>query len=622
MGRVRYGFIKVAAATPIVSVADCKTNTERIISQLQRAVAEGVSVVALPELAVTGSTCGSLFRQRCLLDAVERSIDQIAAQKLPLAAIVGMPLQYRGSLYNCAAVVAAGEICGIVPCRVANGVFDAYNETETEYIDFAGQSVPFGNNLIFEIDGVKFGVEVGADITQIAPPSITLANEGAEVVFGIAATPEYQGSYKSLKHSILHHSARLKGGYVFVSAGVGESTTDYVFTAHSIIAENGELIAEGSRFSRSAELTVGDIDAEAVETVRTASCKGVCYPYCDTISLPVSIAESALARRVEPAPFIPKDSSEYAEILTLQSAGLVKRLEATNCKKVVLGVSGGLDSTLALLVAAEAFDTLSLDRKGIIGVTMPGFGTTGRTYNNAMTLMQRLGITIREISIRAACEQHFKDIELDPESRGAAYENSQARERTQILMDVANAVGGMVIGTGDLSESALGWATYNGDHMSMYNVNCSVPKTLVKALTTWAAENSNDEEVCQTLKDIVFTPVSPELLPATASGEIAQKTEDLVGPYSLHDFFIYNFVINAFCPSKILFLATEAFKGEFSESEIKHWLKVFIRRFFSQQYKRSAVPDGPKVTAVSLSPRGSWAMPSDAVAAEWLAEIE
>lgn len=622
MGRVRYGFIKVAAATPIVSVADCKTNTERIISQLQSAVAEGVSVVALPELAVTGSTCGSLFRQRCLLDAVERSIDQIAAQKLPLAAIVGMPLQYRGSLYNCAAVVATGEIYGIVPCRVANGVFDAYNETETEYIDFAGQSVPFGNNLIFEIDGVKFGVEVGADITQIAPPSITLASEGAEVVFGIAATPEYQGSYKSLKQNILHHSARLKGGYVFVSAGVGESTTDYVFTAHSIIAENGELIAEGSRFSRSAELTVGDIDAEAVEAVRTASCKGVCYPYCDTISLPVYIAESALARKVESAPFIPKDSSEYAEILTLQSAGLVKRLEATNCKKVVLGVSGGLDSTLALLVVAEAFDTLSLDRKGIIGVTMPGFGTTGRTYNNAMTLMQRLGITIREISIRAACEQHFKDIEFDPESRGAAYENSQARERTQILMDVANAVGGMVIGTGDLSESALGWATYNGDHMSMYNVNCSVPKTLVKALTTWAAENSNDEEVCQTLKDIVFTPVSPELLPATASGEIAQKTEDLVGPYSLHDFFIYNFVINAFCPSKILFLATEAFKGEFSESEIKHWLKVFIRRFFSQQYKRSAVPDGPKVTAVSLSPRGSWAMPSDAVAAEWLAEIE
>lgn len=622
MGRVRYGFIKVAAATPIVSVADCKTNTERIISQLQSAVAEGVSVVALPELAVTGSTCGSLFRQRCLLDAVERSIDQIAAQKLSLAAIVGMPLQYRGSLYNCAAVVAAGEVCGIVPCRVANGVFDAYNETETEYIDFAGQSVPFGSNLIFEIDGVKFGVEVGADITQIAPPSITLASEGAEVVFGIAATPEHQGSYKSLKNSILHHSARLKGGYVFVSAGVGESTTDYVFTAHSIIAENGELIAEGSRFSRSAELTVGDIDAEAVEAVRTASCKGVCYPYCDTISLPVYIAESALARKVESAPFIPKDSSEYAEILTLQSAGLVKRLEATICKKVVLGVSGGLDSTLALLVAAEAFDTLSLDRKGIIGVTMPGFGTTGRTYNNAMTLMQRLGITIREISIRAACEQHFKDIELDPESRGAAYENSQARERTQILMDVANAVDGMVIGTGDLSESALGWATYNGDHMSMYNVNCSVPKTLVKALTTWAAENSNDEEVCQTLKDIVFTPVSPELLPATASGEIAQKTEDLVGPYSLHDFFIYNFIINAFCPSKILFLATEAFKGEFSESEIKHWLKVFIRRFFSQQYKRSAVPDGPKVTAVSLSPRGSWAMPSDAVAAEWLAEIE
>lgn len=622
MGRVRFGFIKVCSAVPEVSVADCQANTQRIISLLKDATTQGVSIVALPELAITGSSCGHLFRQTRLLEAAERSICDIAAQNLPLAAIIGLPISQNGRLYNCAAVVAAGEICGIVPCRTASGVFDAYEQVESIYINFANQSVPFGDNLIFEVGGVKFGVEVGEDIRQIATPSITMAEEGAQIVFGISANAEYQGSYKALKQSVIQHSARLKGGYVFTSAGIGESTTDYVFTGHGIIAENGVLIAEGGRFSDCSELTIADIDAEAVDSLRLQGRKLQHFNNYEVISLPIFIPKSPLARQVESAPFIPKDEDECAEILTLQSRGLEKRLAATSCKKVVLGVSGGLDSTLALIVVAQAFDSLGLDRKGIIGVTMPGFGTTGRTYNNAMTLMQRLGITIREISIRSACEQHFKDIDLDPESRGAAYENSQARERTQILMDIANVVGGMVIGTGDLSESALGWATYNGDHMSMYNVNCSVPKTLVKALTAWAAENSTDTLVGDTLKDIVSTPVSPELLPATASGDIAQKTEDLVGPYSLHDFFIYNFIVNGFTPAKILFLATEAFDGEFTKSEIKHWLTVFIKRFFSQQYKRSAVPDGPKVTAVSLSPRGSWVMPSDAVAKEWLADIE
>ena len=423
-----------------------------------------------------------------------------------------------------------------------------------------------------------------------------------------------------MRSLIKQQSARALCGYIYASAGVGESSTDLVFTGNGIIAENGKIIAARERFVRDARLTVADIDVEHIfnERRRHTSFINLDNRF-DVIKIDIAQPDSELEREINPAPFIPADLNEgCAEAFTIQCAGLAQRLSSINCKCAVIGISGGLDSTLALLVTAATFDTLGLDRKGIIGVTMPGFGTTDRTYQNALTLMRELGITTREISIRKACEQHFADIGLNPNERGAAYENSQARERTQILMDLANKENGIVIGTGDLSEAALGWATYNGDSMSMYNPNCSIPKTLVRKIVEWCAENDTNAQVRTTLKDIVDTPVSPELLPADNEGNIAQKTEDLVGPYALHDFFIYNFLRNGFSPAKIEYLACRAFCGEFSEEEIKHWLQVFLRRFFSQQFKRSAAPDGPKVVSVSLSPRGDLRMPSDASVAEWL----
>ena len=624
MGRVRAGFIKVAAATPRVKVADYTANVESIKELVAQAAERGATVVLFPELSVTGSTCGNLFSQQTLLEAAERAVESLLEMEEHIVTIVGMPIRYNSHIYNCAVVISQGVIHGIVPKSYnSNPTFTAGRGTENRYISLCEQMVPFGSDLMFNIDGVKFGIELGADSRQIITPSAELASAGAAVTLCMDAAEEYGQSYNSLQQRVSHHSDSIMGGYIYCSAGIGESSTDCVYTGSAIIAERGELLAESPRFSRNAELTVADIDVEAIDAARI---KAGSTTLCDcyrVLELPIMVVESPIERSVDPAPFIPKDlAAGCHDIIELQASGLAQRLEHTHCSKVVVGISGGLDSTLSLIVLVRTFDMLGLDRKGIVGVTMPGFGTTGRTYNNAVTLMQELGITMREISIRAACEQHFKDINLDPSDRSAAYENSQARERTQILMDIANAIGGMVIGTGDLSESALGWATYNGDHMSMYNVNCSVPKTLVRKLTEYAAATESNEKVKHALMDIVDTPVSPELLPADDKGEIAQKTEDLVGPYELHDFFIYHFVVNGFAPSKILLLATIAFKDSYTEEVIKHWLKVFLRRFFSQQYKRSAVPDGPKVTAVSLSPRGSWAMPSDAYVTEWLADVE
>jgi NAD+ synthase (glutamine-hydrolysing) len=624
MGRVRGGFIKVAAATPRVAVADCTTNVKRIGSLICQAAEEGVSIICFPELSITGCSCGSLFTQQSLLQSAEAALNHLLTISEPIISVVGMPVLYNSHIYDCAVVLSEGVIYGVVPKSYSNdNIFTAGRGTENRYISLCEQMVPFGSDIIFSIDGVKFSVELGDDCRQIITPSAETASAGAHIAICMDAQPEYGQSHNALINSVTHHSEAICGGYIYCSASVGESSTDFVYTGAAAIAECGESLAQRSRFSRNDDITIADIDVEAIEHARLSNHKTTlcdCYRVLDIIQ---NIQPSPIVRKVDPAPFIPKDlDGGCREVIELQAMGLAQRLEHTHCSKVVIGVSGGLDSTLALLVLVRTFDMLGLDRKGIVGVTMPGFGTTGRTYNNALTLMQELGITLREISIRAACEQHFKDIDLDPNDRSAAYENSQARERTQILMDIANAVGGMVIGTGDLSESALGWATYNGDHMSMYNVNCSVPKTLVRALTTWAADNEQNEKVKAALKDIVCTPVSPELLPADDKGEIAQKTEDLVGPYELHDFFIYHFVVNGFAPSKILLLANIAFEGNYTEDVIKHWLKVFIRRFFAQQYKRSAVPDGPKVTAVSLSPRGSWMMPSDALSAEWLSDIE
>ncbi|MBQ6869957.1 MAG: NAD(+) synthase [Alistipes sp.] len=624
MGRVRGGFIKVAAATPRVAVADCVTNAKRIGTLICQAAEEGVSIISFPELSITGSSCGVLFTQSSLLKSAEMALSRLLMIPEPIVSVVGMPVLYNSHIYDCAVVFAEGVIYGVVPKSYSNDpIFTAGRGTENRYITLCEQMVPFGSDLIFSIDGVKFGIEIGDDCRQIIIPSAEIASAGAQIAICMDAKEEYSQSYNALTKGVAHHSAAICGGYIYCSAAVGESSTDFVYAGAAVVAERGEILAERERFIRTDALTITDIDVEVIEHARLSDHKTTLCDCYRVLELMQTIAPSPIVRKVNPAPFIPKDSDGGCrEVIELQAMGLAQRLEHTHCNKVVIGVSGGLDSTLALIVLVRTFDMLGLDRKGIVGVTMPGFGTTGRTYNNAITLMQELGITLREVSIRAACEQHFKDIDLDPNDRSAAYENSQARERTQILMDIANAVGGMVIGTGDLSESALGWATYNGDHMSMYNVNCSVPKTLVRALTSWAADNEQNEKVKAALKDIVCTPVSPELLPADDKGEIAQKTEDLVGPYELHDFFIYHFVVNGFAPSKILLLANIAFEGSYNEDVIKHWLKVFIRRFFAQQYKRSAVPDGPKVTAVSLSPRGSWMMPSDAYNTEWLSDIE
>ncbi|MBP3497859.1 MAG: NAD(+) synthase [Alistipes sp.] len=621
MGKVRCGFFKVAAAVPQVKVALCSHNAKEVIALAKEAKAAGASVVLFPELALTGATCGDLYRQQALLDAAERGLQSILDAQLPIVTVVGLPVKRNGKIFNCAAVVAEGEIYGIVPQQHCSGVFAPFTDADAGSIEICNQTVDFDSNILFTTGSATFGIQIGSDSNQIISPAVDIATSGANIVLHMTAEAEYMGSYNTLKSRATALSEAICAGYILCSAGMGESTTDCVYTGSAIAAELGQTISEAPRFANGATVTYADIDTEAIEAARinrNVVTDNDLYP----ILLPAYASSGEIARTIDPAPFIPKDlDSGCNEVLNLQAAGLAKRLQHTNCKKVVLGISGGLDSTLALIAVVRTFDLLGLDRKGIVGVTMPGFGTTGRTYNNALTLMQELGITLREVSIRAACEQHFKDIDLDPAERGAAYENSQARERTQILMDIANAIGGLVIGTGDLSESALGWATYNGDHMSMYNVNCSVPKTLVRKVTEWAAKTESNEKVRAALLDIVDTPVSPELLPADKSGNIAQKTEDLVGPYELHDFFIYHFVVNGFTPDKIFAMAKIAFAGRFDSQTIKKWLTVFLRRFFSQQFKRSAVPDGPKVTAVSLSPRGSWTMPSDACVEEWLASL-
>lgn len=628
----RYGFIKVAAATPLVRIADCHSNADSIAALLHEAAERGVSITVFPELSLTGYTCGDLFQQARLLEAAQESLAELLALHIPTVAIVGMPITYKNNLYNCAVVIAGDHICGVVPKSYIPNYSEFYEsrwfssgrDIRNTTIELCGQTVRMGSDLLFSIEGTTFGIEICEDLWVPAPPSSDMALSGAKLLFNLSATPEIVGKHAYIRSLVKQQSARTLSGYIYCSAGVGESSTDLVFTGNGLIAENGTFITTRERFLREPTLTVADIDVEYLENERRrhTSFTNLDGRY-DVIDVGMTIADSPIEREVSPTPFIPHDTDAGCrEIFSIQTAGLAQRLSHTHCRKAVIGISGGLDSTLSLLATVATFDMLGLDRKGIVAVTMPGFGTTDRTYTNALALMHELGVSVREISIKAACEQHFRDIGLDASDRGAAYENSQARERTQILMDIANAVGGMVIGTGDLSEAALGWATYNGDHMSMYNVNCSIPKGLVRVLVEWVARNDASEAVRATLQDIVATPVSPELLPADDKGEIAQKTEDLVGPYELHDFFIYQFMRNAFSPRKIMFLTERAFGEKYPHETIKHWLTVFLRRFFAQQYKRSAVPDGPKVGSVSLSPRGDWRMPSDATVSEWLAEAE
>lgn len=633
-----FGYIKVAAATPLLRVADCDYNGEQIISMIQQAADCGVQAVVFPELGVTASTCGDLFMQRTLLKGAEQTLMQIveASADYPLVAIVGLPLAANDKLYNCAAVISQGMLIGVVPkTYLAAGerkYFDSGANNHAEEIEIAGFTAPFGTDLSFAIDGVQFGVEIGEDVLAPVPPSTYQALQGAKIIFHLSASPEIAGRREKRKEMIRSYSARICSAYVSASAGFGESTTDMAFAGSGIIAENGEIVATSSRFSLAEQLTIADVDSEIIENRRrqmgffASNSELPYYRRFDVFSPEGCDYEGEFTRKIEPMPFVPACVAERErrceEVFAIQSLGLAKRLQHTSCKSAVIGISGGLDSTLALLVTLNAFDLLGLDRKGIVGVTMPGFGTTDRTYNNAVTMIKQSGVTLREIPIAAACKQHFSDIGLPEGDRSVTYENAQARERTQILMDVANMTGGMVIGTGDLSELALGWATYNGDQMSMYGVNASVPKTLVRHLVEWRAEYEGDEALRAALKDVVATPVSPELLPANEQGEIAQKTEDLVGPYELHDFFIYHFMRNGFSPAKILFMAEKAFDGKHDHATILKWLKTFLRRFFTQQFKRSAMPDGPKVGSVSLSPRGDWQMPSDAMAAMWLKECE
>ena len=636
-----YGFVKVAAAVPQVAVADCARNAERIVALAQQAARRGVELVAFPELAVTGYTCADLFLQPALLDAADEALGEIMRQtrKLPLALIVGLPLRHEDRLYNCAAVVAQGRLLGVVPKSYIPNYAEFYEARwfasgagiEEERITAAGQEADFGTELTFAVNGAEFGIEICEDLWVASPPSSRLALNGAKLIFNLSASPEGVGKHAYLRELVAQQSARTHTAYVYCSAGFGESSTDLVFAGNGLIAENGTMLAQAARFSLDEQLTVADVDIERLEFERRRNTSFRMREEAGEstvieMELPDALKASALDRRVDPMPFVPADeahrSERCEEIFQIQSHGLARRLAHTGCRCAVVGISGGLDSTLALLVTVRTFDKLGLDRRGILGITMPGFGTTDRTYRNALKLMEGLGVTVREIPIRDACLQHFRDIGLPESDRSAAYENAQARERTQILMDVANMEGGLVIGTGDLSELALGWATYNGDQMSMYGVNASVPKTLVRHLVRWAADTERDGATRATLLDIIDTPVSPELLPADREGNIAQKTEDMVGPYELHDFFLYNFVRAGFRPAKIAFLAEQAFAGSYDRETIVKWLRVFFRRFFAQQFKRSAMPDGPKVGSVSLSPRGDWRMPSDASAAMWLRELD
>lgn len=650
------GFIRVASAVPRVSVADCAYNTERIENLMLQASGMGVDVVCFPELSLTGYTCGDLFGQRKLQDDAEHALLRLMelSMGINVVAIVGMPIVHEGMLLNCAAVVGNGHIYGFVPKTYLPNYKEFYEARwfssasrlkETIILKFCGQNVPMGGNLLFETPKFTFGIEICEDLWATIPPSSSHALRGADVIFNLSSSNELVGKHEYLRSLVLSQSARCISGYVYSGSGYGESSGDLVYSGLTFIAENGRLLYEGERFQMKEQLAVSDIDVEMLRHERLlnttfASSKDLMPAERENIrelthiEIPSEGSDTAprhLMRNVNPLPFVPlgdRDGESCEEILCIQSEGLARRIEHTKAETIVIGVSGGLDSTLALLVCVEAFDKLKRDRKGIIAITMPGFGTTDRTYTNAVRLIKSLGVTLREINISKACLQHFEDLGIDPEVHDATYENSQARERTQILMDAAGQTKGFVVGTGDMSELALGWTTYNGDHMSMYGVNGSVPKTLARHLVKRIAENYGQNNVREILLDIVDTPVSPELLPSDANGEISQKTEDLIGPYELHDFFLYYVLRYGFRPRKIFHLAQEAFNGstpyvgKYTSEQILKWLKVFFKRFFSQQFKRSCLPEGPKVGSCSLSPRGDWRMPSDASAAAWLAECE
>lgn len=640
---MNYGFVKVAAAVPHVQVADCFYNIQQMEGLMRQASDKGVQIIAFPEMSVTAYTCLDLFAQQTLLKNAEQALLKLVSDTadLNILTIAGSPLVTENRLINAAIAFQAGKILGVVPKTYIPNYkefqeqrwFTSATELRDKTVSIGNRTYPLGSHLLFTAGQVKVGIEICEDLWVPVPPSSLLAMEGANILVNISASNELIGKHHYLRSLICQQSARCMAGYVYASAGFGESSTDLVFAGNGIIAENGTLLEESPRFTMQEQLVISEIDIENLQNdrqVNTSFMHGTSTLLADeTITIPFVLSENSgqpvLTRSVDPHPFTPSGDAlkeRCEEIFQIQVAGLAKRIVHTHSRTAVVGISGGLDSTLALLVTVMTFDALNIPRNQILGITMPGFGTTDRTYTNACDLIRSLGITLKEISIKDACLQHFKDISHNPSVHDVTYENSQARERTQILMDVANQENGMVIGTGDLSELALGWATYNGDHMSMYGVNGSIPKTLVRYLVEWVAHNRVDEASRATLLDIVDTPISPELIPADENGNIKQKTEDLVGPYELHDFFLYHFLRFGSSPAKIYFLAQQAFGGSYDKETIRKWLHTFFRRFFQQQFKRSCLPDGPKVGSVSLSPRGDWRMPSDAMATLWLKEIE
>ena len=635
-----FGFVKVATAVPRVRVADCAYNLQQMLDLIAQAEEERAAVVCFPELSVTAYTCLDLFNQQVLLKAAEQAVKDLLSYSTgtDTIIIVGTPVTHACTVLDCAAVIQDGKLLGLVGKKhlcthdgcSENRWFTSVDEIPEGRICFAGQQTELCANQVFRTPQFTFGVEIGHDLWSPIPPSTLLCMRGAEIIFNLSADNAQSGKDAYIQQLAAQQSARCHAAYVLSGCGYGESTQDMVFPGRALIFENGKLLAQGKKFGMEPQLICTEIDVECIRNMRrnnkTFTSSSAVYrtenvkeTQIDKI-IEFSAKESRLTRPVDAQPFIPQGAlldERCEEIFRIQALGLARRVEHTRAKSMVIGISGGLDSTLALLVCAQACDMLQMPRQTIVGVTMPGFGTTDRTYTNALELMKGLGITMREIPIREACLQHFSDIGYDVSVHDVTYENSQARERTQILMDVANQSSGFVVGTGDLSELALGWATYNGDHMSMYGVNASVPKTFVRHLVTWIAGQEAYKSVRAALLDIVDTPISPELIPADEAGNIKQKTEDLVGPYELHDFFLYNLLRLGFGPAKVMYLARHAFDGQYTDDVIRHWLQTFCRRFFQQQFKRSCLPDGPKVGSCSLSPRGDWQMPSDAMGTLW-----
>ena len=634
---MRHGFIKVAAVTPDIRVADVDYNKGQIIKQMDEAAEAGAKIIVFPELCITGYTCSDLFLQDILLNSAKKALVEIAEHTKNLDALVfvGVPIAVGGELYNVAAALNHGNILGFTTKSFLPNYGEFYEMRQfrpgpkkAEKILFGGKEIPFGPQLLFvenQMANLIVSAEICEDVWSPVPPSIEAAREGATVIVNCSASDETIGKASYREALISGQSARLISGYIYANAGEGESTTDLVFGGHNLIAENGTILAEAKRFSNGIIYTEFDVQKIANERRKNTTFTETQEHVLPRIPFGLEQTETILTRTFPSRPFVPRDDQERAkrceEILTIQAMGLKKRLAHTHAKSAVVGISGGLDSTLALLVTAKAFDALGLERSGITAVTMPCFGTTDRTYQNACKMSLKVGATLREVRIGDAVMQHFKDIGHDPQDHSVTYENSQARERTQVLMDIANQTGGLVIGTGDMSELALGWATYNGDHMSMYGVNASVPKTLVRHLVHYYADTCEDSSLKEVLYDVLDTPVSPELLPPK-DGEIAQKTEDLVGPYELHDFFLYYFLRMGYEPGKIYRIAKLSFAGEYDDETIYKWLCTFCWRFFSQQFKRSCLPDGPKVGTVALSPRGDWRMPSDACVALWIQNLE